>query len=131
ARLCAGFCVLGKVAQAVGQLRFQRDRLRSSQAALIEYKECSVDGPVAYLVNQYPHASHSFIRREIAALEKQGVRVARFSVRASGVDLVDAGDRAEAEQTTVLLAAGKLALAGAFLAAALTRPFSWLAGIRQ
>jgi hypothetical protein len=26
--------------------------------------------PVAYLVNQYPKASHSFIRREIEALER-------------------------------------------------------------
>jgi len=28
---------------------------------------------VAYLVNQYPKVSHSFIRREILALERQGV----------------------------------------------------------
>ena len=27
---------------------------------------------IAYLVNQYPKVSHSFIRREILALERQG-----------------------------------------------------------
>jgi hypothetical protein len=36
---------------------------------------------VAYLVNQYPHVSHSFIRREIIALEAQGLTVERFSIR--------------------------------------------------
>ena len=34
---------------------------------------------VAYLVNQYPHVSHSFIRREILALEAHGVTVERFT----------------------------------------------------
>ena len=34
---------------------------------------------VAYLVNQYPHVSHSFIRREIVALEAQGIAVTRTS----------------------------------------------------
>ena len=38
---------------------------------------------VAYLVNQYPHVSHSFIRREIAALEVQGITIQRFSIRPS------------------------------------------------
>ena len=36
---------------------------------------------VAYLVNQYPAVSHSFIRREIVALEARGVTVERFSIR--------------------------------------------------
>jgi glycosyltransferase involved in cell wall biosynthesis/GT2 family glycosyltransferase len=130
ARLYAIFCVLGKFAQALGQSRFHLDRLRSARAALIEYKERSSDGPVAYLVNQYPHASHSFIRREIAALEERGVAVARFSVRASGVKLVDPADEAEAERTTVLLAAGVAALIGAFFGSMLSRPLSWLAAVR-
>ena len=81
ARLYAIFCVIGKFAQAYGQLRFHYDRLRSARSALIEYKENATDGPVAYLVNQYPHVSHSFIRREIAGLEEAGLQVARFSVR--------------------------------------------------
>ena len=42
---------------------------------------------VAYLVNQYPHVSHSFIRREIAALEPFGDR----ALRAQMADLAEAG----------------------------------------
>ena len=39
---------------------------------------------VAYLINQYPKVSHSFIRTEIRALEEQGVTVERFAVRPVG-----------------------------------------------
>jgi glycosyltransferase involved in cell wall biosynthesis len=80
---------------------------------------------VAYLVNQYPHVSHSFIRREVAALEAQGVSVERFSVRPAPADLVDPADRAERGRTEVLLAAGAGGLLAATLAAALTRPLRW------
>jgi glycosyltransferase involved in cell wall biosynthesis len=106
------------------------DRLLKSRAALIEYKTPPVSGPVAYLINQYPHASHSFIRREIAALEERGVAVARFSIRSSGVQLVDANDLAEAKRTTVLLSAGIFGLLGALLSTALTRPLHWLGALR-
>ena len=44
---------------------------------------------VAYLVNQYPAVSHTFIRREIAALEGKGMAVERFSIRRSEHGLVD------------------------------------------
>jgi colanic acid/amylovoran biosynthesis glycosyltransferase len=36
---------------------------------------------VAYLVNQYPQVSHTFIRREILALERQGIEVLRYAMR--------------------------------------------------
>ena len=36
---------------------------------------------IAYLVNQYPMASLTFIRREIAALESMGHHVARFALQ--------------------------------------------------
>lgn len=59
---------------------------------------------VAYLVNQYPKVSHSFVRREIAALEALGVEVERFSVRRiPDADLKDPADQAEAKHTTSLL----------------------------
>jgi len=66
---------------------------------------------IAYLVNRYPSVSHTFIRREIAALERAGIEVDRISIRESPHGYVDAADQAEAEQTTVLLArpAGLLA----------------------
>ena len=85
---------------------------------------------VAYLVNQYPHVSHSFIRREIAALEKNGVTVARFSIRPSGLDLVDGADVVERAKTRVLLAAGPIAMLVASAAVAFTRPFAWLEALR-
>src|SRR5205085_8481529 len=36
---------------------------------------------VAYLINRYPAVSHSFIRREILALERQGIEVQRIALR--------------------------------------------------
>ena len=58
---------------------------------------------VGYLVNQYPKTSHSFIRREIQALELQGVEVSRFSVRPTSEPLVDAADRRELSITQAIL----------------------------
>jgi glycosyltransferase involved in cell wall biosynthesis len=81
---------------------------------------------VAYLVNQYPHVSHSFIRREIVALEGQGLGVERFSVRPSPAELVDAADRAERDRTHVLLGVGMVGLLIALLRTAVTRPGRWL-----
>jgi glycosyltransferase involved in cell wall biosynthesis len=80
---------------------------------------------VAYLVNQYPHVSHSFIRREIVALEAHGVPVERFSTRPSPEDLVDPADRAEREKTQVILSAGATGLLAASLGVALSRPLRW------
>lgn len=61
---------------------------------------------IAYLVNQYPKVSHSFIRREILALEKQGFEVLRLAVRGWDADVVDAEDRREQALTTYLLKDG-------------------------
>ena len=36
---------------------------------------------IAYFVNQYPKVSHSFIRREIVALETLGFPIERFALR--------------------------------------------------
>lgn len=85
---------------------------------------------VAYLVNQYPRISHSFIRREIAALEKAGQPIARFSVRRAAEALVDPADRAEQARTRVLLEAGPFALAGALLRTALARPRRFVRALR-
>jgi glycosyltransferase involved in cell wall biosynthesis len=63
---------------------------------------------VAYLVNQYPGVSHTFIRREVVALEARGIGVERFSIRPARADLVDPADRAERQRTGVLLGPGLL-----------------------
>ena len=80
---------------------------------------------LAYLVNQYPKVSHAFIRREVLALEKVGVPVARFSVRPPD-ELVDEEDRAEAARTEVLLARGVFGLVAATLADACSRPIRFV-----
>src|SRR5207244_3995133 len=85
---------------------------------------------VAYLVNQYPHVSHSFIRREIAALETHGVTVERFSVRPTKADLVDPADQAEKQRTRVVLGVGVGGLLAALLAVALRQPFTFLGALR-
>jgi colanic acid/amylovoran biosynthesis glycosyltransferase len=36
---------------------------------------------IAYLVSQYPAASHTFIRREVMGLRARGFEVETFSVR--------------------------------------------------
>ena len=61
---------------------------------------------IAYLVNKYPAVSHSFIRREIAAVEEAGGFVVRFSIRAAPGALPDEQDRAELGLTRVVLGKG-------------------------
>jgi len=84
-----------------------------------------VELKVAYLVNQYPAVSHSFIRREIAALESQGIEVVRFSVRPPPAALVDPGDIAEERKTRVLLRGGPLPLLSAWIRGAIGGPAAW------
>jgi len=77
---------------------------------------------VAYLINQYPKVSHTFIRREILALERQGVEVIRFALRGWDGDIVDARDRAEQTKTRYTLQAGLLALLSSLPGQILRRP---------
>src|SRR5689334_14602771 len=80
---------------------------------------------VAYLTAQYPKTSHSFIRREIAALERQGIEVLRHSVQPITEDLVDPDDIAEVARTRVILGRGVVPLLlNAFLTA-FNRPRRW------
>jgi len=84
---------------------------------------------IAYLINQYPDVSHSFIRREIQALERRGLEITRFSVRPSD-DLVDAADKEEAACTRVLLASGWVALGMAALGAVVQYPCRFVKALR-
>ncbi len=86
---------------------------------------------IAYLTNQYPHVRHTFIRREIVALEALGVDVIRFSLRDSGHDAVDPADIAERGKTKALLAEGKLRILLICLATLLTRPIRWLRALTE
>ncbi|OHV84993.1 glycosyltransferase [Rhizobium sp. LCM 4573] len=58
---------------------------------------------IAYFTNQYPAPSHTFIRREIAALEARGHEIARYAVRPFRGELKDPGDLQEAEKTKHIL----------------------------
>lgn len=82
---------------------------------------------VAYLVNQYPAVSQTFIRREIQALERKGIVVQRIALRGWDAVVVDDSDRKELALTRYVLKAGALGLAVAVLRSALTRPLRWLA----
>lgn len=65
---------------------------------------------VAYLVNQYPKVSHTFIRREILALETLGIQVMRLSVRGWENIVADPVDESERQKTRYLLQDGVLGL---------------------
>jgi glycosyltransferase involved in cell wall biosynthesis len=75
---------------------------------------------ITYFINQYPKVSHSFIRREILALERQGFEVQRIALRGWDGELVDAEDLRERERTRYVLKDGALALMLATLRGALT-----------
>src|SRR3954468_21703619 len=77
---------------------------------------------VAYLINQYPKVSHSFIRREILALERQGLEVERIALRGWDGELKDAEDERERARTRYVLRDGPLPLLLATLRMLLTRP---------
>lgn len=77
---------------------------------------------IAYFINQYPGISHSFIRREIQALERRGVEVARYAIRPSKDKIISPEDFAEAEKTRHIVTSGKGALLGAMLRTALADP---------
>lgn len=82
---------------------------------------------IAYLTPQYPKVSHTFIRREVLALERRGYEVERISIRPSDAGVVvDAADRAELDRTTVLLRE-PLRLVGSFLGSMLRSPLKTLA----
>ncbi|CAG0963809.1 colanic acid/amylovoran biosynthesis glycosyltransferase [Methylophilaceae bacterium] len=61
---------------------------------------------IAYFINQYPKVSHSFIRREILALERQGFNIQRIALRGWEGDLVDEEDLRERTKTRFVLMDG-------------------------
>ena len=85
---------------------------------------------VAYLGNQYPKVSHSFIRREIQALERLGLSVHRYAVRGWADLLADGEDLRERDRTRYLLAGGAVPLVWALLATLLSSPARLVAAFR-
>ncbi|MBL4928210.1 glycosyltransferase family 4 protein [Fuscibacter oryzae] len=85
---------------------------------------------IAYLVNTYPRASHTFIRREIAALERLGHSVLRLSMRSDRAALKDAADLAEDRRTEHVLEMGGRRLVASALGWMVARPGQALAALR-
>lgn len=85
---------------------------------------------VAYFINQYPKVCHSFIRREIQALERIGFTVKRFALRGWQEDLVDEADIRERGQTAYVLQCGVGGLMGAIARAALSRPKRFILAVK-
>lgn len=85
---------------------------------------------IAYLINLYPAVSHTFIRREIAALERQGITVDRIALSGWDTDLVDAEDLAERDKTRYTQQDGILAICRDAFRLATKRPGPFLKALR-
>jgi colanic acid/amylovoran biosynthesis glycosyltransferase len=77
---------------------------------------------IAYLVNEYPKVSHTFIRREIRALERRGFEIARIALRGWDQDLADPEDQVERDRTWFVLREGAPALLLAVTRMLFTQP---------
>jgi glycosyltransferase involved in cell wall biosynthesis len=80
---------------------------------------------IAYLISQYPKVSHSFIRREILALEKLGFDVQRVAIRGWSDTLVDKDDIRERDRTSYVLKKGFSSLAFGTACMALVHPVAF------
>ena len=81
---------------------------------------------IAYLINQYPKISHSFIQREITGVEACGIQVARFSIRSCSNELIDEANQLELEKTRIVLGTGWVSLLFGLLDVGVTRPIRLL-----
>ena len=85
---------------------------------------------ISYLINQYPKVSHSFIRREILALERQGFHVQRIALRGWDEKVVDAEDITEQKITQYVLAQGVINLLIAALKVLLSTPARFFTALK-
>lgn len=86
--------------------------------------------PIAYFINQYPKVSHSFIRREILALEKQGFDVLRIALRGWDAEVVDAEDKLERERTKYVLQSGVSGLIAPAIQTFIRSPVKFLSALK-
>jgi len=80
---------------------------------------------IAYFINQYPKVSHSFIRREILSLEKQGVEVFRYALRGWDAEVVDGEDIEEKNKTLFVLENGLFGLLSPVVKLLVTAPMKF------
>lgn len=86
---------------------------------------------IAYVLNQYPKVSHTFIRREILALRELGAEVLAVSMRGWRDELPDPADRTEQQSTEYVLRGGVFKLAAAVVGSLLERPLRTLKAASQ
>src|SRR5690348_8262330 len=85
---------------------------------------------LAYLCNLYPAVSHSFVRREIEAVERAGHEVHRFSLRPARSDLKDEDDLREDRLTEAVLGGGAARLFGSAIVVSISRPIRSLRALK-
>lgn len=85
---------------------------------------------IAYFTNQYPKVSHTFIRREILALERQGFDILRIALRGWDGELVDAEDVRERERTRYVLQDGMIGLVPSVLKMLIARPIRFFLALQ-
>ena len=84
---------------------------------------------IAYFINQYPKVSHSFIRREILALERLGFEVQRIALRGWNDPVADPEDISEKTRTQYVLMGGVLPLLVAALRAFVGSPIRFFSAL--
>lgn len=85
---------------------------------------------IAYFINQYPQVSHSFIRREILALERQGFEVLRVALRGWDGPLPDEEDQQERQKTRHVLRGIPLGIVLATVGTLLRSPARFFSALR-
>lgn len=81
---------------------------------------------IGYLTSQYPAPSHTFIRREIAALRAAGMNIVTYSIQRTPTGLNAELDRAAAAETFTVLARPFLDYVEAHIVGIVTRPGRYL-----
>jgi colanic acid/amylovoran biosynthesis glycosyltransferase len=86
---------------------------------------------IAYLTSEYPAPSHTFIRREIAALRAEGADIETFSIRppSAAVRLSEEDRQARAETGYVIGASAQIVLS--VIQAVLSRPVRTIVTLRD
>jgi glycosyltransferase involved in cell wall biosynthesis len=85
---------------------------------------------IAFFTNQYPAPSHTFIRREISALEERGHAVCRYAIRPYSAELRDAADLAEFQKTSHIARFGVARVLLGCLSTMLRRPLGSCRALR-
>ncbi len=85
---------------------------------------------VTYLINQYPKVSHTFIRREVLALERLGFSVQRIAIRGWNDNQIDSEDINEHIKTQYVLKNGAIPLLMAALKMLFKQPCAFATALK-